>query len=118
MAQAERVVLTDDLDGSPAEETITFTVKGEQFEIDLSDKNAAAFWAALGPYIRAARHIPKKRMRRPKHVGSAVWLDPARLRAWAEDHGIPVNKSGYVRKEVQRMYLTAWLKGDLEDKYL
>ena len=43
MAQKITVELEDDLDGGPADETVRFGVDGAEYEIDLSNKNAAAF---------------------------------------------------------------------------
>ena len=40
---AQKVVLIDDLDGSEGEETLRYTVDGQEYEIDLSGKNAAKF---------------------------------------------------------------------------
>lgn len=37
---AQKVVLIDDLDGSEGSETLTYTVNGQDYEIDLSKKNA------------------------------------------------------------------------------
>lgn len=57
MARTETVLveLTDDLDGSPAAETISFAFDGKAYEIDLSKRNAAAFRRALRPYVDAGR---------------------------------------------------------------
>jgi hypothetical protein len=33
---AQRIVLTDDLDGSEATQTLNYTVDGQEYEIDLS----------------------------------------------------------------------------------
>ena len=41
MAQRVKIILEDDLDGSPAEETVTFGLDGVTYEIDLSTDNAA-----------------------------------------------------------------------------
>ena len=43
MAQKVTVALVDDLDGSPAAETVAFTLDGVAYEIDLNEENAAAF---------------------------------------------------------------------------
>src|SRR4029453_385448 len=40
MAQKVHIVLEDDLDGSPATETVSFGLDGKTYEIDLNDKNA------------------------------------------------------------------------------
>ena len=40
MAQRVEVTLVDDIDGGKASETVTFSLDGVTYEIDLSDKNA------------------------------------------------------------------------------
>ena len=42
-----QVVLVDDLDGGPADETVTFSLDGVSYEIDLTHDNAAALRDAL-----------------------------------------------------------------------
>jgi hypothetical protein len=43
MAQKITVVLEDDLDGGPADQTVRFGLDGAEYEIDLSISNATAF---------------------------------------------------------------------------
>ena len=50
MAQKVTVALEDDLDGGPADETVRFGLDGAEYEIDLSNKNAAAFRRQLAPF--------------------------------------------------------------------
>ncbi|HBD6104318.1 TPA: Lsr2 family protein, partial [Shigella flexneri] len=40
MAQSVQIILEDDLEGGPAEETVQFGLDGRQYEIDLSTANA------------------------------------------------------------------------------
>ena len=40
MAQRVHIVLEDDVDGSKADETVSFGLDGSSYEIDLSAKNA------------------------------------------------------------------------------
>ena len=47
MAQKVHIVLEDDLDGSPATETVSFGLDGKTYEIDLNDKNAGKLRDAL-----------------------------------------------------------------------
>lgn len=47
MAQKVQVVLTDDLDGGDADETVQFALDGVSYEIDLSTANAEALREAL-----------------------------------------------------------------------
>ena len=58
MAQKVHIVLEDDLDGSPATETVSFGLDGKTYEIDLNDKNAGKLRDALAQYVGAARGPP------------------------------------------------------------
>ena len=53
---AQRIVteLTDDTNGKPADETVTFGLDGRDFEIDLTSKNATALRKALDPTYSTA----------------------------------------------------------------
>ena len=53
MAQKVHIVLEDDLDGSPATETVSFGLDGKTYEIDLNDKNAGKLRDALAQYVGA-----------------------------------------------------------------
>jgi hypothetical protein len=46
---------TDDLDGSEASECVEFALDGREYEINLSDENAARLRAVLAPFAAAAR---------------------------------------------------------------
>ncbi|MGX5359087.1 histone-like nucleoid-structuring protein Lsr2 [Kocuria sp. KH4] len=47
--------LEDDLDGGPAEHTVTFALDRKDYEIDLSDDNAQKLREVLHPYAAASR---------------------------------------------------------------
>jgi hypothetical protein len=55
VAQHVRVELVDDLDGSPAQETIEFGLDGTLYTIDLSSVNARQLRATFEPYVAGAR---------------------------------------------------------------
>ena len=61
MAQKIIVTLEDDLDGRPADETVRFALRGTDYEIDLSTKNANAFRQRLAPFIEHARRAGRGR---------------------------------------------------------
>jgi hypothetical protein len=98
--QRFEVRLTDDLSDteipSGKGETVTFSLDGTSYEIDLTAKNRERASQALRPYIEAGRPIQGSRRRRPvrtkgrrrcsyRHgVGSRQWLPGARARASAE----------------------------------
>jgi hypothetical protein len=49
--------LVDDLDGSVAVATVSFSLDGRGYEIDLSEGHLAEFHSALDPFVTAARRV-------------------------------------------------------------
>ena len=76
MAQKVTVLLVDDIDGGSADETVSFSLDGVSYEIDLSSKNASAFRDALAQYVGTARRVGSR-------VGSrgSAGRTPARRRS-------------------------------------
>lgn len=110
MAQKVQVVLTDDLDGTQADETVQFALDGVTYEIDLSDANAEALREALAPYVGASRRIGGRTVRRAAGVKSrpaSERVDLSDLRAWAREHGYQVSDRGRVSSEVRAAYEAA-----------
>lgn len=66
MASTIQILLTDDIDGSEAVETIPFGVDGVTYEIDLNEKNAIKLRKAMAPFIEAARRTSPQRRRRTR----------------------------------------------------
>ena len=46
---ARQTTITDDMDGSPNAETISYSFDGQDYEIDLSPENREKFRQALAP---------------------------------------------------------------------
>src|SRR3712207_9493847 len=58
MARKVQVILSDDLDENlSADETVSFSLDGTSYEIDLADKNAKEMRDAFSRYISAARKV-------------------------------------------------------------
>jgi Lsr2 protein len=53
--------LVDDLDGSEAVTTLSFSLDGLSYEIDLSEPHLVAFRQAMAPFVTAARKVPDGR---------------------------------------------------------
>jgi hypothetical protein len=93
MAKTTIIKLTDDIDGGDADETISFSLDGRSYEIDLNSKNAAALRSALDPYVSRARSTsrgaaPAARRSGPRSASTTLFsqLDSEekdRFRAWA-----------------------------------
>ncbi len=65
MAKTVSVVVTDDLDGTPDAETVAFSVEGQSYEIDLSQKNLAKLQKSLQPFMAAGRRTALRKAARP-----------------------------------------------------
>ncbi|HEY0869821.1 MAG TPA: Lsr2 family protein [Acidothermaceae bacterium] len=111
MAQKVQVTLVDDIDGSSADETLTFGIDGVFYEIDLSKSNAKKFRESLNAYVGAARRSgrssrvgrPRGRAGRSKAAaGSAA--PTSEIRAWARSKGIKVNERGRIAADIVARY--------------
>ncbi len=107
MAQRVEIVLTDDLDQSKADGTVTFAYAGTTYEIDLSDANRAALEEALAPYIGAARKVSSGRRSPAGRRKSAVGASANEIRTWALAQGMDVSARGRVSSEVREAYENA-----------
>ena len=106
MASRTTVTLVDDLDGSEAEQTVSFGLEGVDYEIDLSSAHAQALRDALDPYTAAARRTGGRReVRAPAPPRSAPGGDSssgrsrsanAEIRAWASEHGVALAERGRI----------------------
>ena len=105
MAQRVNIVLEDDLDGSDADETVTFGLDGVTYEIDLNSDNAAQLRDALAPFVGHARRASGRRAPAravaPRSTGKR---DLADVRDWARHHGHKVSDRGRISAEVQAAY--------------
>ncbi len=109
MAQKVQVILVDDLDGGAADETVTFSLDGVSYEIDLTTANAAAMRDALAPYVGHGRRIGSSR-RAPSRSSRGTNSgpgNPAEVRDWAKAQGITVNERGRISAELKAQYDTA-----------
>lgn len=105
MAKRVSIVLTDDLDGGDAAETVTFGLDGSSYEIDLSSENAARLRGALQPFVGGARKTGG-RVRSARGRSGASGNATA-IRAWAQEQGLNVSARGRVRAEVRAAYEAA-----------
>ena len=101
MAQRVQIILEDDYDGGTADETVTFSLDGAEYEIDLSSKNATGLREALAPWVAHARKIGGRRKRATKATGSSSTSD---IRAWAQAQGLDVSSRGRVSADVREAY--------------
>lgn len=107
------VQLVDDIDGSPADTTIEFSVNGKNYIIDLSEANAAAFNQALAPYIeharraRATKKNASRKSRSSSEAARAKRQQNAEIRTWAMENGVTVSKQGQLGQDTIAAYEAA-----------
>jgi hypothetical protein len=109
MAQKTVVLLEDDLDGGVATETVTFSLDGVSYEMDLSEQNAAGLRGLFEPYVDAGRRLggrPAAASTRPRS-GGPTKVDPTQLaaiRAWARGRGLAINDRGRIPGRIIEQY--------------
>lgn len=116
MAQKTQVILTDDMDGSEATQTIAFAYQGVNYEIDLNDDHAAALEESFHDWIQAARKVNAKtatargsRVARstasPSAPGNASsGRDVNAVRVWLRENGHEVSDRGRLAQKLLDAY--------------
>jgi hypothetical protein len=105
MAQKVQVILVDDIDGGPAEETLSFSLDGVSYEIDLSTANAAKLRDSVAPYVGTARRVGGRSSSgrgRSRRAGGDN--RSAQIREWARTNGHQVNERGRVAAGIIAAY--------------
>lgn len=100
MAQKVTIELIDDIDGTEAAETVTFSLDGKSYEIDLSSDNAENLRDHLAPFVAASR---KSGSPRPKKSSGNAGLSK-QIREWANENGVDVPARGRIPKMVREQY--------------
>jgi hypothetical protein len=112
MAQKIVTELTDDTDGKPADETVTFALDGREYEIDLTAKNAAALRKVFDVYVKNGRRIGGRRPRSSGRAGSSSSpskgeVDTKAVREWAGKNGYELSARGRIPSNVIEAYRSA-----------
>ncbi len=101
MAQKVEVRLIDDLDGSEADETVTFGLDSKEYEIDLSAEHAKELRDGLAAFVAAARKAGKRRAGRGSgKTGAGSGTNTAEVREWAKAEGLEVSDRGRIPAEL------------------
>ncbi|PFG44925.1 Lsr2 protein [Georgenia soli] len=110
MAQKKHVVLVDDIDGSPASETVLFGLDGVEYEIDLNEAHAGALRESFTEWIGHARKLAGRRKtgrRTGASAAAASASDTAKVREWARQNGYTVSDRGRIPTSVREAYQLA-----------
>lgn len=104
MVQKVNIVLEDDIDGTPAEETVTFGLDGTTYEIDLSAANAAKLRDALGLYTGHGRKVTASGSRRRAAKTGDTGTSAREIRDWARSNGHSVPERGRIPADVRAAF--------------
>lgn len=112
MAQSVKIILTSDLDGGNADETVNFALDGKSYEIDLSTEQAAELRESLEEYIKAARRVSAAGTARGgnrRSAGSTTSKEEmVRMREWAKEQpDLEVSDRGRLSQTVVEAYQNA-----------
>ncbi|MGC5173267.1 histone-like nucleoid-structuring protein Lsr2 [Microbacterium sp. DT81.1] len=107
MAKKTITTYVDDIDGSDADGTVTFSFDSKLYEIDLSSKNRKKLEDALTPFIKSARSTGNPRRSNSSSARGAGRTDLVSVRAWARDNGHEVSERGRVPASVIEAYDSA-----------
>jgi hypothetical protein len=111
---AKRVIheLIDDINGQPADESVTFALDGMQYEIDLTSKNATKLRGALAPFVAGGTKVSRggvsaTRARGGRGARAASRTDREvnqAIRDWARSKKIAVSDRGRIKQEIVDRY--------------
>lgn len=104
MAQKTLVILEDDLDGGTAEETVSFSLDGVAYEIDLSAKNAGKLRDALAAYVGSGRRVGGRAARGKAKVARNGNTPTSDIREWARKTGLDVSERGRIPATIVAAY--------------
>jgi hypothetical protein len=104
------VALVDDVDGGQADETVSFTLDGVTYEIDLSEKNASQLREGLAPFVGNGRRTGGRPRRSttaaaPVSRGTSSSADRSpQVREWARANGHNLSNRGRIAADIIRAY--------------
>lgn len=114
MARKVQVILSDDLDENlSADETVSFSLDGTSYEIDLADRNAEEMREVFSRYVSAARKVGRGSGRasgggRSRATGGRMDREQAgAIRDWARKNGHAVSDRGRIPASVVDAYESA-----------
>ncbi len=100
MARKTVVTLVDDIDGSDAVRTVSFSLDGTSYEIDLNSRNLDSLTTALDPFIKNAHTAGKRGAPKGGKATTAPSRNLSEVRVWARENGYSVSDRGRVPFEI------------------
>lgn len=106
MARKVITQLTSDLSGVEADETVTFSIDGSFYRIDLTTDEAREFRDHLTNYSTKGERVSKRnavKQIRPAS-SSAKREERSHIRSWARSNGYEIGDRGRISKEISDAY--------------
>ena len=106
MATKVITTLIDDIDGNEADETVSFRIDAVDYEIDLTEANAAALRENLARYIAVARKTAGRTRpaARSKQQVKPDVSSPSSIREWAKHNGYTASTRGRIPSEIREAH--------------
>lgn len=107
MAKKFEYTLIDDVDGSRAAETVSFSLDGVSYDIDLSEENAKKLREEFGQWIKHSQKLSRRRPAIRRVAGVKAGIDAGAIRAWARSTGREVSDRGRIPMDIRQAYQEA-----------
>lgn len=103
MARKTQVILTDDIDGSEASQTVPFGLDGVAYEIDVNDDHAEQLREQLATWTSSGRRVGGRKVGSRRAAGGDRERT-TRIREWARANGQEVSNRGRIAGSVIEAY--------------
>ncbi len=105
MAQKVQVLLVDDINGAEAAESVSFSLEGVSYEIDLTAANAKKLRDDFATWVGHARRSAGRKSTRRGTTATALRRgDLSAVRVWARNNGHKVSDRGRISADVLAAY--------------
>jgi hypothetical protein len=104
MAQKVQVLLVDDISGAEAAESVSFSLDGVSYEIDLTATNAKKLRDDFASWVGHARRSGGRKSSRRGAASGARRGDLSAVREWARNNGLKVSDRGRISATVLAAY--------------
>jgi hypothetical protein len=110
MAQKVQVLLVDDTDGAAADESVTFSLDGVSYGIDLTADHARELRESFAHWAGNARKVSSRSGNQTRGASvrrSSGTGDATKIREWARANGRSVSERGRISADVKAAYQAA-----------
>ena len=105
MAQRVQYLLVDDIDGTEAVETVSFSLDGVSYEIDVTAANAKKLRNDLSSWVGHARRSGGRKSSRKAGASAGQRRgDLSAVREWARKNGHQVSDRGRISADILGAY--------------